>query len=224
MLDSVIGHGAATRIFNMVLVEPVPNLRHSRAFIVLFEGFCDKGCSKGIGLKALLCINDVTDWDSPAVILSFERIFSHPTHDLLGQVGGIVFGIALQHRFQNDTLRPVRDDFGSGHEFDAVLFELCLVAGAVIAVAGKAVQLPDQNDVEQFALAVLDHLLELGPVVCLGRDGTVDVVPDYCHAVPFGIGGALADLAFDGLFALVVGGIASVDNSGHGGVSFLINV
>ena len=224
MLDGVVGHGTAAWVLNVVLVQPVPDLCHGRTFIVPLEGFRNKGSRKGIRLEPLLCINDVTDWDSPTIILSFEHIFSHPTHDLLGQVGGIVFGIALQHRFQNDTLRPVRDDLGGGHQLDTILFELRLIAGTVIAVAGEAVQFPDQDHVEQLAFAVLDHLLELRPVVRFGRDGPVDVVPDYCHAVLFGIGGALADLAFNGFFTLVVGGIAGVDNSGHGGVSFLINV
>ena len=224
MLDSVISHGAAARVLDVVLVEPVPNLRHGRALIVPLEYFRDKGRRKGIRLKMLLCINDVTDWDGPAIVLSLECVLSHPTHHLLGQVGGIVFGVAFQYRLQDDTLRPIRDDLGGGHQLDTILFELRLIAGAVVAVAGEAVQLPDQNDIKQLALAVLDHLLELGPVVRLGRDGAVDVVPHHGDAVLLGISGALADLAFDGFFALVVRGISGVDNGGHGGASLRMNV
>ena len=220
MLDSVISHGAAARVLDVVLVEPVPNLRHGRALIVPLEYFRDKGRRKGIRLKMLLCINDVTDWDGPAIVLSLERVLRHAPDYLFGQIGGIVFSVTFQHRFQDDTLRPIRDDLGGGHELDAVLFELRLVAGAVVAVASKAVQFPDQNDVKQLALAVLNHLLELGPVVCLGRNGAVDIVLDHRDTVLLGIGGALANLAFDGLFALVVGGISGVDNGGHGGASF----
>ena len=208
----------------MVLVQPVPDLCHDRTFIVPLEGFRDKGSRKGIRLKALLCINDVTDRDSPAVILSFKRIFSHPTHDLLRQVGGIIFGVTFQHRLQDNTLRPVRDDLGGGHQLDTILFELRLIAGTVIAVAGEAVQFPDQDHVEQLAFAVLDHLLELGPVVRLGRDGAVDVVPHHGDAVLLGIGGAFADLAFNGFFTLVVGGIAGVDDGGHSRASLRMNV
>ena len=61
-----------------------------------------------------------------------------------------------------------------------------------------------------------DNLLKLRAVVCLGRDGTVNVVLDDGDAVLFRIGRALPDLAFDGFFTLVVTGIAGVDHSGHG--------
>lgn len=107
MLDGVVGHGTAAWVLSVVLVQPVPNLCHGRTFIVPLEGFCNKGSRKRIRLKPLLCINDVTDGNSPTIILSFERIFRHTTHDLLGQVGGIVFSVTFQHRFQDDTLRPV---------------------------------------------------------------------------------------------------------------------
>ena len=50
----------------------------------------------------------------------------------------------------------------------------------------------------------LDHLLELRAVVCLGRDGTVNVVLDDGDAILFRIGRALPDLAFDRFFTLVV--------------------
>ena len=87
---------------------------------------------------------------------------------------------------------------------------------AVITVPGKAVKLPDQHNVKQLFVAVLYHLLKLRAVVCLGRDSTVNVVLDDGDAVLFRIGSAFPDLAFDGFFALVVRGIASIDHGGHG--------
>jgi len=59
--------------------------------------------------------------------------------------------------------------------------------------------------------------LELRTVVCLGRDGTVNVVLDDGDAVLFSISCALPNLTLDGFFTLVVAGIAGVDYSGHGG-------
>ena len=91
-----------------------------------------------------------------------------------------------------------------------------LIPGTVVAIPGKAVQLPDQHNVKQLLVAVLYHLLELRAVVRLGRDGTVNVVLDDSDAVLFGIGGAFPNLTFDGFFTLVVRGIAGVDHSGHG--------
>ena len=122
----------------------------------------------------------------------------------------------FQHRFQNDALRPLGDDLGGRHELDTVLFQLGLIPGTVVAIPGKTVELPDQHDIKQLFVAVFYHLLKLRAVVCLGRDGTVNVVLDDGDAVLFRIGRAFPDLTFDGFFALVVAGIASVDHCGHG--------
>ena len=46
--------------------------------------------------------------------------------------------------------------------------QLGLVPGTVIAVSGKAVELPDNDDVKDATLTVLDHLLELRAVIGLG--------------------------------------------------------
>ena len=99
----------------------------------------------------------------------------------------------------------------------AVLLQLGLVPGAVIAVSGKAVKFPDQHDVKQLLVAVFDHLLELRAIICFSRDGTINVVLDDGDVVLFGIGRAFTNLTLNGFFALVVAGIAGVDHSGHSG-------
>ena len=71
--------------------------------------------------------------------------------------------------------------------------------------------------VEQLLVTVLNHLLKLRAVVRLGGDSTVNIVLDDGDAVFLGISRAFPDLAFDGFFALVVRGIASIDHGGHGG-------
>ena len=51
----------------------------------------------------------------------------HAPDYLFGQVGGVVFGVPLQHAFQNDTLGPVGNDLGGGHHLDPVLFQkMCI--------------------------------------------------------------------------------------------------
>ena len=100
--------------------------------------------------------------------------------------------------------------------------QLVLIVGRIIAVPGKAVKLPDQHDVKQPFLAVLDHLLEVRAVVGFGRERTVDVVLDDRDTVLFGVGGAFPNLPFDGFLALVVAGIAGVNHSGHGCTSLFI--
>ena len=91
-----------------------------------------------------------------------------------------------------------------------------LVPGTVVAIPGKAVELPDNDDIKDSALAVLNHLLELRSVVRFCRNGTVDVVLHHREAVLLGIGSAFPNLTFDGFFSLAVSEIASVDHGGHG--------
>ena len=161
-------------------------------------------------------IDHVTERNCAAIINTLESILGHAAHDLFRQVSRVIFGVAFQHRFQNDALRASRNDFRRRHQFHAVPFQLGLVPCTVVAIPGKAVELPDNDDIKDSPLAVLDHLLELRAVIGLGGDGTVNVMLDHREAVLLRIGGAFPDLTFNGFFALVVAGIASVDHGGHG--------
>ena len=168
-------------------------------------------------MKFPLGIQRIAKCSTTTVAAAFQNVLGLSTDNLFGKVSGVVFCIALQHRFQNDAFRPFRDDFRSRHKLDTVLLQLGLVPGTVVAVSGKAVKFPDQNDIKQLLVAVFYHLLELRAVIGLGGDGTVDVVLDDGDVVLFGIGRAFTDLPLDGFFALVVAGIAGVDHGGHGG-------
>ena len=163
-----------------------------------------------------LGIQRVAKGSTTTVAAAFQDVLSLSTHDLLGKVGGVVFRITFQHRFQNDAFRPLGDDFRCRHELDTVLLQLGLIPGTVIAVPGETVELPDQNNVIQLLVAVLNHLLELRAVICLGRDGTVNVVLDDGDVVLFGIRRAFTNLTLDGFFALIVAGIAGIDHGSHG--------
>ena len=151
-----------------------------------------------------LGIQRVAKSSTSTVAAAFQDVLGLSTHDLLGKVCRIILGITFQHRFQNDALRPLGDDLGGRHELDTILLQLGLVPGTIITVSGKAVQFPDQHNVEQLLVTVLDHLLELRAVVRLGRDSTVNVVLDDGDAVLFRIGCAFTNLAFNGFFALVI--------------------
>ena len=223
MLYAIVRHSAADRIFNAFQVHPITNFFHGRSFFIAFEGFQHKRRSDRVDMETAFSIQRITERAAAAIAAAFENVFSLAADNFLRQVGGIVFSVTFQHRFQDDAFRPVRDDLSGGHQLDAVLFELRLVASAVVAVAGKAVQLPDQNDVKQLALAVLNHLLKLGAVVRFGRNRPVDIVLDHRDTVLLGIGGAFANLAFDGFLALIVGGIAGVDDGGYIGGTSLYN-
>ena len=217
MLNGVEGHQPATLVLDALFVQPIPNFPHGLAIVVPLEGFCHKGSSQRVDFKAVVCVDDVAKGNGTASELSLQCVFGHATNDLFRQVSGIILGITFQHRFQNDALRSLGDDLGGRHELDTVLLQLGLVPGTVVAVPGKTIQLPDQHDVKQLLVTVLNHLLKLRAVVRLGRDSTVNVVLDDGDAIFLGISRAFPDLAFDGFFALVVRGIASIDHGGHGG-------
>ena len=72
--------------------------------------------------------------------------------------------LTFQHRFQNNALRPLGDDLGGRHELDAVLLQLGLIPGTVVAVPSKTVQLPDPTEEEwrQAHVCHRDHLRGAG--------------------------------------------------------------
>ena len=216
VLDGVESHRPAALVLDSFLVQPVPDLPHGLTIVVPLKGFSYKRCGQWVDLKTAVGIDGVPEWNRTTGKLAFEGIFRHATNDLFRKIGGVVFRIALQHRFQNDALRPLGDNFRCRHEFDTVLLQLGLVPCAIVAVSGKAIKFPDQHDVKQLLIAVFYHLLELRTIVRLGRDGTVDVVLDDSDSVLFGIRRAFTDLTLDGFFTLVVTGIAGVNYGGHG--------
>ena len=204
MFDAVIGKRTAHRVLDAVFVQPVPDLLHGGAFIVLLERFQHKRRGERVNMELPFRIQRVTKGSTTTVTASFQDVLGLSTHDLLGKVSGIILGITFQHRFQNDALRPLGDDLGGRHELDTILLQLGLVPGTVVAVPGKTVKLPDQHNVKQLFVAVFYHLLKLRAVVRFGRDGTVNVVLDDGDAILFRIGSAFTNLAFNGFFALVI--------------------
>ena len=216
MFDTVISERTAHRVLDAVFVQPVPNLLHGGTFIVLPERFHYERRGERVNVELPFRIQRVAKGSTTTVAAAFQDVLSLSTHDLLGKVSGIILGITFQHRFQNNALRPLGDDLGGRHELDTVLLQLGLVPGTVVAVPGKAVKFPDQHNIKQLLVAVLNHLLELRAVVRLGGDSTVNIVLDHCDAILFSISRTFTNLAFDGFFALIVAGIAGVDHGGHG--------
>ena len=163
----------------------------------------------------LFIINDITNWTCTAVAFAFERVFRQPARHLLGEIGRIILCKALQDGFQQDTVCAGRNHFGCGNDADIILFEQHLIAGAVVTVAGEAVELPDDDHIEQVLVAVFNHFLKRGAMVCPCRIGAVDVMLQYGDVVLLRESCTLADLSFDGFLALVVGRIAGVNNGFH---------
>ena len=175
MFNAVIGERTAHRVLDAVFIQPVPNLFHRESIPVLPERFQhERGC-KRVDVKFPLGIQRIAKGSTATVAAAFQDVLGLSTDDLFGKVSGIILGITFQHRLQNDAFRPLGDDLGGRRELDTVLLELGLIPCAIVAVPGKTVEFPDQNDVKQFFVAVLNHLLELRAVVRLGGDSTVNI-------------------------------------------------
>ena len=221
-LNTVVGELLVAVGSHTTVVQPVHQFFHGRALIVPLEGFYHKGSFQRVDLKELFLVHLEANGNRAAVVLALQNILGHATHDLFRKFCGIVFSHAGEHTLDHDTRRAVRDRLRGRYQLDMISFQLVLIVGRIIAVSGKTVELPDQHNVKQPFLAVLDHLLEVRAVVGFGRERTVDVVLDDRDTVLFGVGGAFPNLPFDGFLALVVAGIAGVNHSGHGCTSLFI--
>ena len=136
-------------------------------------------------------VNHIAKRNCSAIVHAFQRVFGHATHDLFRQVSRVILRISFQNGFQNDTLRASRNGFCCRHQLHTIAFQLGLVPCAIVAVPGKAVKFPDDDNIKDSPLTVLDHLLELWAVIGLGGDGTVNVMLHHREAVLFRIGGCL---------------------------------
>ena len=107
VLYAVVGHFLAPCVLHALLVELVPDLGHSGPLVIPLERLTDKGGGERVKLEALVAVDLIADGQGAAVVLGFQGVIRHASDNLFGQVGGVAFGIALQHAFQNDTLGSV---------------------------------------------------------------------------------------------------------------------
>ena len=156
-------------------------------------------------VQPVLLANGEAQRHHTAVVLALEGVFALTARHFQGELGGIVFCHANQHTFHHNSFRSLRDGFHGRHQMDTVLFQLVLVVHGIVAVPGKAVQFPDQNHIEDFLSAILDHPLKVWAIIRFGRVGTVNVGADHGDAVLLGVVLTVAQLSLNGRFALAVG-------------------
>lgn len=107
VLDAVIGQRLSPCVLHALLVQIVPDFLHGRTLGIPFEGFQYKRSGQRVKLEILLAVDGVPDGQGAAVVLGFEGVLRHAPDYLLGEIGGVVFGVPLQHALQNDALGPV---------------------------------------------------------------------------------------------------------------------
>ena len=166
--NAVDGMLAVPVIGHIMLIQIIQNLRHSGAFIVHLESIQHKRRFYRVDLEILVTVNDVTHGRIAAVELAFQGILCHPPIDLFRKVGRKVFRISLQYGFHQNAFGGFGNCLICGYNTDAIFLQNSFVLSAVIAISGKSVQLPDQHNIKQLFLTVLDHPLKFRAVIRLG--------------------------------------------------------
>ena len=219
-LNTVVGELLVAVGGHATVVQPVHQFFHSCAIVVPLKGFYHKGSFQRVDLKELFLIHLEANGNRAAVVLSLQNILGHAAHNFFRKFCRVVFSHAGEHTLDHDTRRAVRDRLRGRYQLDMISFQLVLIMCRIVTISGEAVKLPDQHNVKQPFLAVLDHLLEVRAVIGFGGKGAVNVVLDHGDAVLFGISRTFTNLAFDGFLTLVIAGIAGVNHGGHANTPF----
>ena len=204
--EAVLDKGLAGTGAQTALVQGCGNLLSRFAVGIPAEDLLHDGSRLRVDMvQPVLLANGEAQRDDAAVILALEGVFALTARHFQGQFGGIVFRHANKHTLHHNAFRPLRNGFHGRHQMNTVLFQLVLVVHSIVAVPGKSVELPDQNHIEDFLSAVLDHPLKVWAVIRFGRVGTVNVGADHGDAVLLGVVLAVAQLSLNGRFALAIG-------------------
>jgi len=111
--------------------------------------------------------------DSSACKVAFLSCFVHSALYLLRKFGRVIFGVALNHTFEYNRLGAVGNIFGSGNDFNAVVFERFLVFRSFVFITRKPVEFVNKYDIEIVFFAIFNHLTEVGTIVVSTRHSTV---------------------------------------------------
>ena len=119
------------------------------------------------------------------------RRLPHPPRNLLGKIFAVKFVHALDDSLKQLAGRAVVGLLGDGDYPDTLAPKHGLEGDGVLALAGEAGELPDQNLLERSVgpAGLLDHLPELGPVgdsaaLCLVHELAGDNVAVLVGVVP----------------------------------------
>lgn len=133
-----------------------------------FEGPRDQGCAllvdgDGPGFAAVFdgAGVEVTDGcaSDAATVLD---LFAHALDDFVGEVLAVELCDGGHDAVEQDAARGLVDVFGGGDQPDVEFVEALIQGGVVVAVAGEAVDLVDDDVVDAFAflLQVAEHFLQ----------------------------------------------------------------
>ena len=211
---AVVSDGLAVGAPHLFLLEIIVDLLGGVAVRAHLEHLLDDGGGSLIDFEFM--VDDlIPEGNRSAVPLALEGVLLEAALDVLREVGRIEFRHAFEEAFEDDALGAVGDVLLRRNDAHAVLSESVAVEGTIVTVAGKAVELPDEDDIKKLLAAVLDHALEVGPIVRLCGKRPVYVCSNDLQIVILGILRALPDLPLDAFLSLIVRAIPRVNNCLH---------
>ena len=166
--------GVAQDIFDGPVFKPAAAVRALAAFVHPARerkaAFASEVAAEQLFHKAILgrlrhenVILDAVAIRRITLHLAAAVLFLHAALDLLGKVDAVVFVHRLDERFGNEAHAALGHGLGNGDDINAeLLAQDRLVHDRIIAVAGKARKLPEQDRVEGLRLRLgdADHAAE----------------------------------------------------------------
>lgn len=162
--------------------------------------------------KAAIWPLAVPERDGAGIYLTLLGVVFHAPANILSEGCAVIFSRPLQHGFQQNPLRAVRDGLLCIEDPHPGLLQPELVCGRVVAVPGKAVNLPADHISPVAMGGILQHLLELGAVIGSSRQMPIGVDLHNSEIILPGKNLAVRHLLLDGTVPLVMGRVPSVDH------------
>ena len=93
--------------------------------------------------------------------------------DLGGEVLGIILGETLHERLEEHSLVSLAKVLGDSNQARAALFDFLLIDGCVVTVAGEAILLVDEHQIDGAGFEICDHAQEVGAIVGSAGDRAI---------------------------------------------------
>ena len=156
---------SATTGFQALIVQLSGNVYKRHAGSGFAENISDDLSVRLVNRKAAIRALAVAEGDRTGIYFAVFGIEAHPTANVLSKRCTIILGRTFQNGFQQDTLGAVRDGSLCIENPDTSFFELIFISGRIVPIAGEAVDLPADHEGPVAVGRILQHLLELGPVI-----------------------------------------------------------
>ncbi len=206
-VHAVLRPGPASGVGDAVGVEGARDLGDALAGLGEGEDALDDGGGVGVRLQPGPLLGAILDVDLLVAVgraagdpeAARDRL-AHPPRDLLRKIFRVKFVHALDDRLHELAGRRVVGVLGDGDDADAAASQHRLEGDGVLALAGEAGELPDEDLLEGRIVGarLVQHLAELRPVGDASALGLVHVLAGDEVVVLLGVVAQGAELGGDG--------------------------